>query len=36
MEALYPENAWITPCELFKPFYSYTVANYMLNKIENW
>jgi SAM-dependent MidA family methyltransferase len=36
MESLYPENAWITPCELFKPFYSYTVANYMLNKIENW
>jgi SAM-dependent MidA family methyltransferase len=31
MERLYPENAWVTPCELFKPFYSYTIANFMLN-----
>lgn len=35
MERLYPENAWVTPCELFKPFYSYTIANFMLNKIED-
>jgi hypothetical protein len=31
MERLYPENAWVTPCELFKPYYSYTIANFMLN-----
>ena len=35
MERVYPENAWVTPVELFKPFYSYTVANYMLNVLEN-
>jgi SAM-dependent MidA family methyltransferase len=35
MEEKYPANAWVTPCELFKPYYSYTVANYMLNKIES-
>ena len=35
MERLYPENAWVTPCELFKPFYSYTIANFMLNQLEN-
>lgn len=33
MERLYPENAWVTPCELFKPYYSYTIANFMLNQI---
>ena len=31
MEKLYPENAWVTPCELFKPYYSYTVANFIMN-----
>ena len=25
----------MTPVELFKPFYSYTVANYMLNLLDN-
>lgn len=35
MERLYPENAWVTPCELFKPYYSYTIANHMLNQVEN-
>ena len=34
MEKLYPENAWVTPCELFKPYYSYTVANYMLSQLD--
>jgi SAM-dependent MidA family methyltransferase len=34
MEVLYPENAWVTPCELFKPYYSYTVANYVMNQLE--
>ena len=31
MEKLYPDNAWVTPSELFKPFYGYTVANFMIN-----
>jgi len=30
-ERLYPENAWVTPCELFKPYYSYMITNFMLN-----
>ena len=34
MERLYPENAWVTPCELFKPYYSYAVANLMLNQLD--
>lgn len=35
MERLYPENAWVTPSELFKPYYGYTVANFMINQMEN-
>ena len=35
MERLYPENAWITPCELFKPYYGYTISNFILNQVEN-
>ena len=35
MERLYPENAWVTPVELFKPYYGYTVANFMLNQIDH-
>ena len=35
MERVYPENACVTPVELFNPFYSYTIANYMLNVLEN-
>jgi SAM-dependent MidA family methyltransferase len=35
MEAKYPENAWVTPSELFKPFYGYAVANYMLTKLDD-
>ena len=31
MERLYPENAWLTPSELFKPFYGYTIANFIAN-----
>ena len=31
MERVYPDNAWVTPCELFKPYYGYTIANFMLN-----
>lgn len=34
MERLYPENAWVTPCELFKPYYSYAVANFMLSQLD--
>lgn len=25
----YPENAWLTPSEIFKPYYGMTVANYI-------
>ena len=25
----YPENAWLTPSELFKPWYGFTIANYI-------
>lgn len=35
MERLYPENAWVTPSELFKPYYGYTIANFMINQMEN-
>ena len=35
MERVYPENAWVTPCELFKPYYGYTIANFMQNQMDN-
>mmetsp|Transcript_13853 Transcript_13853/g.23626 ORF Transcript_13853/g.23626 Transcript_13853/m.23626 type:complete len:325 (+) Transcript_13853:229-1203(+) len=35
MERLYPKNAWLTPSELFKPYYSYSLANFMVNQMEN-
>jgi SAM-dependent MidA family methyltransferase len=35
MERVYPENQWVTPCELFKPYYGYTIANFMLNQMED-
>ena len=35
MERLYPENQWVTPSELFKPFYGYTIASFMVNQMEN-
>jgi hypothetical protein len=35
MERLYPTNAWLTPSELFKPFYGFTIANFMTNQMEN-
>jgi hypothetical protein len=25
----YPDNAWLTPSEIFKPYYGMTVANYI-------
>ena len=34
VKRLYPENQWITPCELFKPYYAYTIANYMMSTLE--
>lgn len=27
----YPQNAWLTPSEIFKPYYGMTVANYIMN-----
>lgn len=35
MERLYPENAWVTPCELFKPYYGYMISNFIANQMEN-
>jgi len=35
LERLHPTNAWITPSECFKPYFSYSVANCMLNQMEN-
>lgn len=35
MERVYPKNAWVTPSELFKPFFGYTIANFMINQMEN-
>ena len=35
MERVYPENQWVTPVELFKPYYGYTVANCILTQLEN-
>ena len=35
MERVYPKNAWVTPSELFKPYFGYTIANYMINQMEN-
>ena len=25
----YPQNAWLTPSEIFKPYYGMSIANYM-------
>lgn len=25
----YPKNAWLTPSEIFKPYYGMSIANYM-------
>lgn len=27
--ARYPKNAWLTPSEIFKPYYGMTIANYI-------
>ena len=32
---MYPTDAWVTPSELFKPYFSYTVANCMMNQMSN-
>lgn len=32
---MYPKNAWVTPSELFKPYFSYAVANCMLYQMDN-
>jgi len=25
----YPQNAWLTPSEIFKPYYGMAIANYI-------
>lgn len=37
LEERYPENAWLTPSEIFKPWYGMSIANYIsrcLNEYE--
>lgn len=29
LEERYPENAWLTPSEIFKPWYGMSIANYI-------
>jgi SAM-dependent MidA family methyltransferase len=29
LESKYPKNAWITPSEVFYPYYGYMIANYI-------
>ena len=28
----YPQNAWVTPSEIFKPFFGYMIGNYIIDK----
>lgn len=28
----YPQNAWVTPSEIFKPFFGYMIGNYILDR----
>ena len=30
----YPENAWLTPSEIFKPYYGITIGRYIYQKFE--
>lgn len=30
----YPENAWLTPSEIFKPYYGLTIGRYIYQKFE--
>jgi hypothetical protein len=32
----YPQNAWLTPCEIFKPYYGMTIANYIKTAHEHY
>jgi hypothetical protein len=32
----YPTNAWLTPCEIFKPYYGMTIGNYIRNAHEEY
>ena len=31
----YPKNAWLTPSEIFKPYYGMTIANYISNTFDS-
>jgi len=35
MERVYPEDAWVTPCELFKPYYGYAIGNFIYNSMRD-
>jgi SAM-dependent MidA family methyltransferase len=30
----YPKNAWLTPSEIFKPYYGMSIGNYILQAEE--
>jgi len=32
----YPENAWLTPSEIFKPWYGMSIANYLSRTFEEY
>jgi len=32
----YPKNAWLTPSEIFKPYYGMTIANYIDSKFVDY
>lgn len=36
LEERYPKNAWLTPSEIFKPWYGMTIANYISVCIDKY
>lgn len=32
LQELYPKNQWLTPSEMYKPFYGYMVGSYMVQQ----
>jgi hypothetical protein len=34
LKDLYPENAWLTPSEIFKPYYGISIAKYINRTID--
>ena len=36
LEERYPENAWLTPSEIFKPWYGMSIANYISRCLDSY